>query len=51
MPTSEAEEIWNAFTPEQKLNIQMELIVIYTEVLNDYIQSYQADSSCASSDH
>jgi len=51
MSQSQGEIIWKAFTEEQQAVIQSELIVVYTEVLNDFINSNQTTSLGETSNH
>ena len=39
MSKSQAENIWEGFMEEQQAVIQSEIMVVYTEVLNDFINS------------
>lgn len=51
MSESEAKETWDAFSQEQKTLIELELTLVYTEVLNDFINSNSATPSQATGNH
>lgn len=51
MPREKRGEVWASFSEDQKRVVKEELLVVYTEVLNDFIQSHQADPFEATSDH
>lgn len=51
MSKSQEESVWEGFTEEQKAVIQSEIMVVYTEVLNVFINSNQATPLNATSNH
>jgi len=51
MSKNQEESVWEAFTEKQRAVIQSELVVVYTEVLNDFINSDQTTSLSAASDY
>lgn len=51
MSKSQAENIWEGFMEEQQAVIQSEIMVVYTEVLNDFINSNPTASLGETSDH
>ncbi len=50
MSDQEAKEIWDGFSEEQRTLIETELTLVYTEVLNDFINENRGTPSETTSD-